>query len=305
MSYSTKDLPQINIAYLITQYTREFRTGDVEAAVNYFTLICLNSDLPGALGQGLSAVCHEALRELTLETRDYAKLLGDIHLNGERVPGVIERRLELVDLDDAQGFLRTITLQAAAVADESVLVADAVLLYHLAGEYDKVVTVINKSLSEVVSRSLGASLAKIQPLKPYTEDGLDSRNSSLSLMAVDDPLVLAKNIMRLYSTDAAYYEKIQPPNLRTWKMLLRALEAKSKVEDGQWNEALDVCNFGSPFPDAFLGHANLFPCSISMPCNSFPFALEGPRQLSAKKRSHSLPTRPSCPRSPASSSCGA
>lgn len=257
MSYSTKDLPQINIAYLITQYTREFRMGDVEAAVNYFTLICLNSDLPGALGDGLSTVCHEALRELTLETRDYAKLLGDIKLDGSHVPGVIERRLDLVSLADPPGFLRTITLQAAAVADESVLVADAVLLYHLAGEYDKVVTVINKSLSEVVSQSLGTLPAKIQPLKPYKQsmkDGLgrQSHHYSLSLMAMDDPLVLAKNIMGLYSTDAGYYEKIQSSNLRTWKMLLRALDAKTRVEQGRWNEALDVCDLLFCRLNAFL-----------------------------------------------------
>lgn len=84
-------------------------------------------------------MCHEALREFILETRDFAKLLGDIHANGTRIKGAIEQRLDLINLVDQQDFLKNITIQAAGVADDKGLITDAVLLYHLAENYDPVI----------------------------------------------------------------------------------------------------------------------------------------------------------------------
>lgn len=227
------------------QYTGEFRLGNVEAAVDYFTLICLNTDLPGELGKSQAAVCHEALREFILETRDFAKLLGDIRSDGTRIKGVIEQRLKLINLDDQEEFLKAVTVQAAAVADDKGLTADAVLLYHLAEEYDNVVSILNRILSDAVSVPLGEAAIKIEPVKPRT-GGQSSTAAplepgcSLSLTSVDDPIVLAKNMISLYNTNALYYQKIHPTNREACGLLLRMMEAKSKVEAGQWAPALDV-----------------------------------------------------------------
>lgn len=229
------------------QYTGEFRLGNVEAAVDYFTLICLNTDLPGELGKSQAAVCHEALREFILETRDFAKLLGDIRSDGTRIKGVIEQRLKLINLDDQEEFLKAVTVQAAAVADDKGLTADAVLLYHLAEEYDNVVSILNRILSDAVSVPLGEAAIKIEPVKPrtggqhQTSPGASLEpGSSLSLTSVDDPVVLAKNMISLYNTNALYYQKIHPTNREACGLLLRMMEAKSKVEAGQWAPALDV-----------------------------------------------------------------
>lgn len=244
MSFTTKQFPQINFAYLITQYTREFRTGNVEAAIDYFALICLNADLPGALGKSQASVCHEALREFILETRDFAKLLGDIRADGVRIKGAIERRLKLIKLVDQDEFLRTITVQAATVADDKGLIADAVLLYHLAEDYDHVIEIINRALSDTVSLDLGQSVADFQPLKPRVEQGASSAaaepGSSLSLTAVGDSVTLARNMISLYNSNALYYQKIRQINRDACGLLLRMLEAKGQVEIGNWAPALDV-----------------------------------------------------------------
>ncbi|EZF28009.1 hypothetical protein H112_00106 [Trichophyton rubrum D6] len=247
LSFTTRQLPQINFAALVMQYTGEFRLGNVEAAVDYFTLICLNTDLPGELGKSQAAVCHEALREFILETRDFAKLLGDIRSDGTRIKGVIEQRLKLINLDDQEEFLKAVTVQAAAVADDKGLTADAVLLYHLAEEYDNVVSILNRILSDAVSVPLGEAAIKIEPVKPRT-GGQSSTAAplepgcSLSLTSVDDPIVLAKNMISLYNTNALYYQKIHPTNREACGLLLRMMEAKSKVEAGQWAPALDDIN---------------------------------------------------------------
>ncbi|KAH8690973.1 Nup93/Nic96-domain-containing protein [Talaromyces proteolyticus] len=248
LSFTTQQFPQINFAYLITQYTREFRTGNVEAAIDYFALICLNADLPGSLGKSQASVCHEALREFILETRDFAKLLGDIRADGVRIKGAIERRLRLIKLVDQEEFLRTITVQAAAVADDKGLVADAVLLYHLAEDYDHVIEIINRALSNTVALDLGQSVSDFQPLKPRVSQGetagqvsgSSEPGSSLSLTTVDDPVALAKNMISLYNSNALYYQKIRQINRDACGILLRMMEAKTLIEAGNWAQALDA-----------------------------------------------------------------
>lgn len=248
VSFTVKQYPQINFGCLITQYTREFRLGYVEPAVNYFSLLCLNADLPGALGKSQASVCHEALREFILETRDFAKLLGDIRADGTRIKGVIEQRLSLIKLVDQEEFLRTITVQAAAVADDKGLTTDAVLLYHLAEDYDRVIETINRALSDAVGTELGSSGARLQPLRPRVgqsehgqdQGGLPEPGSSLSLTSVEGPADLARNMIGLYNTNALYYQQIRQLNRDICAMLVRMIEAKSEVETGKWTSALDV-----------------------------------------------------------------
>ena len=247
VSFSVKQYPQLNFAHLITQYTREFRTGNVEAAVDYFALICLNADIPGSLGKSQASVCHEALREFILETRDFAKLLGDIRADGSRIKGIIEQRLELINLTDQADFLKNITVQAAGVADDKGLITDAVLLYHLAEDYDRVIEIVNRALSDAIAVELGGTMPKLQPLVPRVDQSNNTNQaasamagSSLSLTAVDDPMVLGKNMVALYNSNPMYYEKIRQTNRDACGLLLRMLMAKAEVESGRWAEALDV-----------------------------------------------------------------
>jgi nuclear pore complex protein Nup93 len=248
-----KQYPQINFGYLITQYTKEFRTAYVEAAIDYFSLLCLNADLPGALGKSQASVCHEALREYILETRDFAKLLGDIRSDGTRIRGLIEQRISLIKLVDQEEFLKAITVQAAAVAEDKGLITDSVLLYHLAEDYDRVIDIINRTLSDSVAVPLGNPTLKLQPLRPRTSLPQNTQGSgqetkmepgtSLSLTVVEDPVVLAKNMIGLYNQNALYYQRIRQTNRDACGLLLRMMEAKSEVESGKWTAALDVRSY--------------------------------------------------------------
>lgn len=234
---------------MLGYYTIDFRSGHVEAAVDYLTLICLNADLPGALGKAQAELCHEALRELVLETREFAQLLGDIQSDGTRIKGLIEERLKLIRLADQEDFLRTVTIQAARVADDNGRTTDAVLLYHLAEDYDNVITIINRALSEAIAVEIGEEEMRLQPLKPRvlppTASSVQQQppsNSSLSLTSVDDPAALARNMISLYNANALYYQKIRPANRDACGILLRLSDVKTKVCTSQWAEALDVSN---------------------------------------------------------------
>ena len=240
---------------MIGFYTRDFRTGNPEAAVDYLALLCLNADLPGDIGKGHASLCHEALRELVLETREFALLLGDIRSDGTRIRGAIEQRLQIIRLADQEQFLRAVTLQAASVADDNGRTTDAVLLYHLAEDYDNVVTIISRALSDMIAVDIGQedTASRLQPLKPRITDANNAQKpdrgkaiaenrdtSSLSLMSCTDPADLARNMITLYNNNALYFAKIQAQNRQACGVLLRISEAKEQVQTGQWAEALDI-----------------------------------------------------------------
>ncbi len=242
MTYNTKELPQISFGRMVGYYTRDFRANNVEAAVDYLALICLNADVPGALGSAQSALCHEALRELVLETREFARLLGDLNPQGRRVSGAIEERLQILSLADQQAYLTTITVEAASVADDNGRITDAVLLYQLAEDYDNVITIINRSLSEAVAVDIGQEQAPLQIFKPRTDGvSLQRQDSSLSLLSVDDPMILARRVIGLYEKNTnQYLSKIKEVNRQTCGILLRMMEAKKKVAAREWAAAIDV-----------------------------------------------------------------
>ncbi|KAJ4173283.1 nuclear pore complex subunit [Fusarium falciforme] len=238
-SYSTKNLPQINFGRMIGYYTRDFRAADVVSAVDYLTLICLNRDLGGEAGQRHGSLCHEALRELVLETREFSKLIGDIRPDGQRIRGIIEERGPLIGLDAEDDFVNTVTLQAASFADENGRTTDSVLLYHLAGEYDTVVAIVSRALSEAVSIEIGEDPMRLMPVKPRAGEQEAEAGSSLSLAAIDDPVELARTMMSMYERDAMFYRRIQDQNKVACRVLLEMSSIKGLVEAGQWAQCLD------------------------------------------------------------------
>lgn len=242
-SYSTKNQPQINFGRMIGYYTRDFRAADVVSAVDYLALICLNRDLGGEAGQRHSSLCHEALRELVLETREFSQLIGDIRPDGRRIKGVIEERGPLIGLDDEDNFVNTVTLQAASFADENGRVTDSVLLYHLAGEYDTVVSIVSRALSEAVALEIGQDPMRLLPVKARNGTAAQEtpqQGSSLSLAAIDDPVELARTMMGMYERDAMFYRRIQDVNRVACRVLLEMSGIKGLVEQEQWAQCLDV-----------------------------------------------------------------
>jgi len=241
LTLTTRNLPQIKFGHMVGYYTRDFRAANVKLAVDYLTLICLNRDLPGKLGQNQVTLCHDALRELVLESRDFEILIGDVKDDGQRNKGVIEQRLKLIGLEEEDDFMRTIIIQAASVADDNGRTNDSVVLYHLAGEYDNVIVIMNRALSEAISVPLGQTQARVQSLKPRTSGkALEDQTNSRSLTSLDDPVILADKLFQIYDATSSYKAKIKTANWDDFGTLLNLSNAKRLVENGQWSDALDV-----------------------------------------------------------------
>ncbi|KAI1117418.1 Nup93/Nic96-domain-containing protein [Nemania sp. NC0429] len=241
LSHDTRSKPQLSFGRMLGLYTRDFRAADVASAVDYLTLICLNADLGGDIGRQQAVLCHVALRELVLETREFSKLIGDIRPDGRRMAGLIEERGSLIGLQEEDDFVKTVTLQAARFADDNGRTTDAVLLYHLAGDYDSVVTIVSRALSEAIALEIGEDPMRLMPVKPRATDQTAEAQagSSLSLASLDDPVQLAYTMMSMYEKDAMFSTKIENQNRIACHLLLQMSEIKGMVESGQWPESLD------------------------------------------------------------------
>lgn len=166
-------------------------------------------------------------------------LLGDIRSDGSRIPGAIEQRARLIKIESRDEFLKSITTQSAAVADQRGQVSDAVLLYHLCEDYDNVIQVLNRALADAISLDLGESPMQLEPLKPREQENSQGSPStiksgpvsSLSLtQSSSSPVELASNMKALYDSSAAYYHKINNDNRSTCGALLQLLTVRAHLE---------------------------------------------------------------------------
>ncbi|BFZ61356.1 nuclear pore complex subunit [Saitoella coloradoensis] len=225
-----RDISYINFARLICVYVRDFRQTDPEEAIDYLALICLNGDLPAPKSAEQRALCHSAIRELVLETRQYDRLIGDVRADGTRIPGAIEQKMRLIQLSNEKDYLRTITEQAAAQADNDARTNDAVLLYHLSEAYDTVVSIINKKLGDAIA-DMTTDIAHA----PHVP-----QNANVSLAASEDAAVLAKNMIDVYANNAAIIRSISVVNREACDTLQKMLGARKLYESGDWENALQV-----------------------------------------------------------------
>jgi nuclear pore complex protein Nup93 len=209
-------------------------------------LICLNADLEGQSGRDQASLCHEALRELVLETNEFVTLLGDVKTNGQATPGLIQQRLPLIKLADEEALVDKIIQEAAKTADDNGRTNDAVLLCHIAGEYDSVVRLLNRALSEALSVDLGQEPLRLEPLRqgvvrgPQTQLPTLDSSSTLSMLATDDPIELAGRVMTLYDQNALWWQNVARVNRDALGVLSSLNAAKKTVEAGRYMEALDV-----------------------------------------------------------------
>ncbi|KAL6939841.1 hypothetical protein ACO0RG_003688 [Hanseniaspora osmophila] len=136
----------VTLDKIFATYISSFVNTDPKIAVEYILLLPIHGNTD------LIEICHTMIRELVLNTKEFSVLLGRINsVDGTRIPGVLEERYRLMYIDDKNQFLHTITERAARKADEDGRIDDSLLLYQLSEEYDIVFSIVNKSLSDLLS----------------------------------------------------------------------------------------------------------------------------------------------------------
>lgn len=205
----------INFAKVLGNYTKSFKYSDPRIAAEYLILIALINS-PEQI-----ELCHEALRELVLETKEFTILLGKINRDGTRIPGVIVERQPLLHLRDEKDFLHRITEQAARRAEEDGRVYDSLLLYQLSEEYNIVISIVNVMLSDLLSNT-----------------DLDQQLLTIDDNSETNPILIAKKLVSIYIDNLEISKKVHTKNKETCILLLKLADARRSYQAGQWQNTL-------------------------------------------------------------------
>lgn len=241
----TSNLPSVNFARLIYRYTRLFAKSAPEVAVQYLYLICLNADVnPPSLGQNQVSLCHTYIGDLAVETASREEILGDVRNDGTRIPGMIERDLKLIKLSHQREYLETIVKQAAERAFRERRLREAIRLFNIAEEYDRVIAVINmelgSSLSQPSSKTTASSTTRMD--EDMMEDGsnIAPKGATLSLTASEDIVAVANNVLAHYDRTTTISSRITRKNRETCALLLRLKSVLDLHHQGKNEQALNM-----------------------------------------------------------------
>uniref|UniRef100_A0A3Q3J2F8 Nuclear pore complex protein Nup93 n=1 Tax=Monopterus albus TaxID=43700 RepID=A0A3Q3J2F8_MONAL len=128
---------RLNFIRLLMLYTRKFESTDPREALQYFYFLRNEKD---SQGENMFMRC---VSELVIESREFDMLLGRLEKDGSRKPGVIDKFTE---------NSRTIISKVALEAENKGLFEEAVKLYELAKNPDKVLELMNRLLSPVIAQ---------------------------------------------------------------------------------------------------------------------------------------------------------
>ncbi|XP_060553313.1 nuclear pore complex protein Nup93-like [Ruditapes philippinarum] len=131
-------LRRLNFARLVMMYTRKFEETDPREALQYFYFL---RELRTSQNENLFMTC---VSELVQETKEYEMLLGKLLKDGTRKAGAI---------DKFQVDTQRIIEKVARDTESKGAFEDAVRLYDLGKKPDKVLELLNKLLSQVVSQT--------------------------------------------------------------------------------------------------------------------------------------------------------
>lgn len=228
------DVARLDFARLVRRYARSFMHTDPQEALSYLYLIALNADLPAPAGDAHLAACHDAVRELVMDTRRYAELIGDVRADGTKVPGMLERDLKLIGLEhDAHSYLLNIVREAARRADDADRFSEALVLYNLAEDYDAVVGVLNAELGAALSRpSLSAA-------DDAGDDSAATSTMGLASASRENVVATAQNILAHYDRSMAVHGRVKRATRETCETLLVLTSAVRAYERGLFARALD------------------------------------------------------------------
>lgn len=223
---------EINFSRLLGSYTRSFKISDPKVAAQYLILICVAR---GGKDSEVVNQCHEALRELVLVSREYGPLLGDLNNEtGEVTPGILEKQRSLFGLENLSSYQNKIIGLSAKRCEEEGRIFDALRLRQLCQEYDTVVVLINKYLSELLSMT-DLSTPLIEESSFQTTSGeLQPANTSENNL-----LSLSKHVIGVFKKNLFILEKVTPKVREVNDYLLQIVDIREQFVKKDWRGAFE------------------------------------------------------------------
>lgn len=235
---NSNDEYEINFSRLLGSYTRTFKISDPKVASQYLILIAISK---GGKSKEEIAKCHEALRELILVSREFNLLLGELNpVNGEKVPGILEKQRFLINLSELSQFYHQIIEVTSVRCEEEGRIFDALTLYQLCQDFDTVVSLINKLLSEIFATS--------ELDKPLIANGnyANSDRQTQPSDTVDNNIILfSQQIMKTFNNNSIILDKVSTIQKQTNDLLLPIISIRENFCHKNWHQTLlDIRKLG-------------------------------------------------------------
>lgn len=224
---------EINFGRLVGSFTRTFKISDPKVAAQYLILLCLSR---GGKDTAETNRCHESLRELVLLSREFNLLLGELDpVSGGKNPGILEAQRALINLPELPKFYFQITEGCAVRCEEEGRVFDAVRLYQLCQDYDTVISLVNKHLSELI-----VACALDQPLSSNKEYTSASGEVKPEETPENNIVLLSKHLFSVLKNNSRILESILTKQKNIMLHLLPAVDIRKLFCDKDWQGTLDL-----------------------------------------------------------------
>ncbi|KAJ3299723.1 hypothetical protein HK104_007454 [Borealophlyctis nickersoniae] len=210
-------------------------------------------------GRDYINLAHQLIRDVILASGEFDLLVGEVQPDGSRKIGEVEKYRALVQLPTFEEFVERITAQAAKEADRRGRFRDSIRLYHLAGQYGKVVEILTHTLSEHLTTQ-----RQYQSSQP--DRGRDRPPSAFpadSTGQVIDPVQLAEQTTSFYAAHPTIYSKVPPETRETCRILISLAHFMKVATDGHYINALKI------LADTGLTPTNSDPFEIQRKAESF------------------------------------
>ncbi|KAG0232661.1 hypothetical protein BGW42_008001 [Actinomortierella wolfii] len=217
----SREIAHFNFSQLMHYIARILADRYPTEALTYLYQICLNTDLTDRINQEQTALCHSYIQDLILHAKDHATLLGTTK-DGIKAPGVIEKYLKLIKIDNKDQFVKQITVKAADRSISEGRVEDAIELYSIAEEYNMVMTLLNKQMAEALSNP-----GMYAQLTGGASDTLSS-------------LPATRRLATEYINDSKISTRISDKNRETCRTLLQLVNFMEQYDRGKYEVAIAV-----------------------------------------------------------------
>ncbi|GAN05672.1 NIC-domain-containing protein [Mucor ambiguus] len=141
----------LNFYHLIYHYIQVFIPDSRQNAVQYLYLLSLYSSGNGYLDQSMVYLARSYVCKYVIDSNDAKTLLGTF--NDEQRPALIERQKSLLYVRSREEFTKVILHPTAEQCIQRGRCSDAVHIYSVAQDYNKVVDVLVKELTDALQQS--------------------------------------------------------------------------------------------------------------------------------------------------------
>ncbi len=237
---SELDVYSFHFSRMITQFVKEWLRTDPVDVFHYLYLIGLygnpiNSAAPKSLsekvwenGKEYTRYIHTIIRDALTENGHISQLVGQIKADGKgRRIGSIEKYRSLIHLTSEQEFLDRIILSAAEQCDREARMKDALELYNLASQPNKVIELLIRLVSEsLLTYSMGQTAAPKQ-------DGVKD-----SLFDGQNPVEIATKVLDYYMGRQQESSLLEPQAIFTCRTLVSLAKVTESASIGHFEAAL-------------------------------------------------------------------